>query len=109
MDTILLCVCYHPQWQGSDPINYIYGNLDSLLLQHSCKHFIMLGDLNQHLVERSFQELLTDYGLTNYVDIPTHISGPRHHRPSRGSDHLSSSRYGGLLRPHSCVHHHHIC
>ncbi|KAK3866919.1 hypothetical protein Pcinc_015337 [Petrolisthes cinctipes] len=114
MDTILLCVCYRPQWQGSDPINYIYGNLDSLLLQHSCKHFIMLGDLNQHLVERSFQELLTDYGLTNYVDIPTHISsssldGPRHHRPSRGSDHLSSSRYGGLLRPHSCVHHHHIC
>ncbi|KAK3852132.1 hypothetical protein Pcinc_041267, partial [Petrolisthes cinctipes] len=75
MDTILLCVCYRPQWQGSDPINFIYGNLDSLLLQHSCKHFIMLGDLNQHLVERSFQELLTDYGLTNYVDFPTHISG----------------------------------
>lgn len=74
-DIILLCVCYRPQWQGSDPINFIHGNLDSLLLQHSCKHFIMLGDLNQHLVERAFQDLLTDYSLTNYVDFPTHISG----------------------------------
>lgn len=74
-DSILLCICYRPQWQGGDPLHYLTTNLDALLLQHSCKHLIIVGDLNQHLVQRQFDEMLTVYGLTNHVSFPTHISG----------------------------------
>ena len=74
-DSILLCVCYRPQWQGGEPLNYLTTNMDALLLQHSCKHLVIVGDLNQHLVQRQFDELLTVFGLTNHVDFPTHISG----------------------------------
>ena len=34
-----------------------------------------MGDLNQHLVARRFEKLLTVYDLTNHVTFPTHISG----------------------------------
>ncbi|KAG0717932.1 hypothetical protein GWK47_053432 [Chionoecetes opilio] len=74
-DSILMCVCYRPQWQGGEPLHYLTTNLDTLLLQHSCKHLIIVGDLNQYLVQRQFDELLTVFGLTNHVDFPTHISG----------------------------------
>ncbi|KAK3891295.1 hypothetical protein Pcinc_004810 [Petrolisthes cinctipes] len=42
-DTILLCIRYHPKWQGSDPIHFFHTNLDTLLLQHSCKHLVVIG------------------------------------------------------------------
>lgn len=74
-DAILLCVCYRPQWQGNEPIHYLHTNLDTLLHQHACEHLIILGDMNQHLVARSFDEMLTVFGLSNHVDFPTHISG----------------------------------
>ena len=31
-DSILLCVCYRPQWQGGEPPHYLATNLDSLLI-----------------------------------------------------------------------------
>lgn len=34
-----------------------------------------MGDLNQYLVARSFEELLTVHNLTNHVTFPTHVSG----------------------------------
>ena len=74
-EAVLLCVCYRPQWQGSEPLHFIHTNLDALLYQQACKHLIIIGDLNQHLVARAFDDLLTDFGLTNHVDFPTHISG----------------------------------
>ena len=74
-EAILLCICYRPQWQGSEPVDYLHNNLDDLLHQFSCKHVIIVGDMNQHLVARPFEELLTVYGLCNHVDFPTHISG----------------------------------
>ncbi|KAK3872863.1 hypothetical protein Pcinc_022118 [Petrolisthes cinctipes] len=74
-DTILLYICYRPQWQGSDPIHFLHTNLDTLLLQHSCKHLVVIGDMNQHLVARDFEELLTMYGLSNHATFPTHTSG----------------------------------
>ena len=46
-----------------------------MLQEYSCKHIVLVGDLNQHLVARSFEELLTVFGLSNHVDFPTHISG----------------------------------
>lgn len=74
-DSILFCTCYRPQWQGNEPIEYIHHNLDSLLYEYSCKHLIIVGDMNQNLVMRSFEELLTVFGLTNHVDFPTHDMG----------------------------------
>ncbi|KAG0702594.1 hypothetical protein GWK47_025079 [Chionoecetes opilio] len=71
----LLCVCYRPQWQGREPIEFLHTHLDRLLQQYSCNHTVIVGDLNQHLVARAFEELLTVYGLTNHVTFPTHISG----------------------------------
>ncbi|KAG0713524.1 hypothetical protein GWK47_016052 [Chionoecetes opilio] len=74
-ETILLCFCYRPQWQGNDPIHFLHSNIDALLLQHNCNHLIVVGDMNQHLVARQFENLLTEYGLNNHVNFPTHISG----------------------------------
>ncbi|KAG0724157.1 hypothetical protein GWK47_041233 [Chionoecetes opilio] len=71
----LLCVCYRPQWQGREPIEFLHTHLDRLLQQYSCNHTVIVGDLNQHLVARAFEELLTVYGLTNHVTFPTNISG----------------------------------
>ncbi|ROT71085.1 hypothetical protein C7M84_010604 [Penaeus vannamei] len=73
--TVLLCVCYRPQWQGSEPIVFLQTHLDELLQLHTCNHVVIVGDMNQHLVARSFEELLTVHGLFNHVDFPTHISG----------------------------------
>lgn len=73
--SILLCVCYRPQWQGDEPIQFLRTHLDVLLQQFACNHSIIVGDLNQYLVARSFEELLTVYSLTNHVTFPTHISG----------------------------------
>lgn len=73
--SILLCVCYRPQWQGGEPIHFLHTNLDQLLQQHSCSHILIVGDLNQHLVARVFDDLLTVHGLTNHVTFPTHNSG----------------------------------
>ncbi|KAG0729688.1 hypothetical protein GWK47_029826 [Chionoecetes opilio] len=74
-ETILLCVCYRPQWQGNDPIHFLHCNIDTLLLQHNSNHLIVVGDMNKHLVARQFENLLTEYGLNNHVNFPTHISG----------------------------------
>ncbi|KAG0724945.1 hypothetical protein GWK47_039548 [Chionoecetes opilio] len=73
--TILQCICYRPQWQGNDPIHFLHSNIDTLLLQHNCNHLIVVGDMNQHLVTRQFEDLLIEYGLNNPINFPTHISG----------------------------------
>jgi len=71
----LLCVCYRPQWQGPEPLIFLQNHLDYLLHQHSTKNIIIVGDLNQYLVARSFEDLLDTFGLVNHVDFPTHTSG----------------------------------
>ena len=75
VEAVLFCNCYRPQWHGSEPLEYLQENLDRLLIEHSCKHIVIVGDLNQHLVARSFENLITIHGLTNHVDFPTHDSG----------------------------------
>lgn len=74
-EAVLFCICYRPQWQGSEPVVYLQNNLDDILHRFLCKRVILVGDMNQHLVARPFEELLTVYGLRNHVDFPTHISG----------------------------------
>ncbi|KAG0711354.1 hypothetical protein GWK47_020760 [Chionoecetes opilio] len=61
--------------QGNNPIHFLHTNIDTLLLQHSCNHLIVVGDMNQHLVARQFEDLLTEYGLSSHVNFPTHTSG----------------------------------
>lgn len=46
-----------------------------MLLQHSCDRVVIVSDMNQHLVTRSFGELLKVVSLVNLVDFPTHTSG----------------------------------
>ncbi|XP_069974192.1 uncharacterized protein [Penaeus vannamei] len=70
----LTLVCYRPQWQGGEPIEFLMNNLDGILHQFTCKNILVVGDMNQHLVARSFEDLLTIHGLNNDVDFPTHIS-----------------------------------
>ena len=72
---ILLCVCYRPQWQGSRPIAFLQENLDLLLMEHSCRNIIIVGDLNQHLVADAFNTMLTTHGIVNHVNFATHITG----------------------------------
>jgi len=74
-ETSLLCVCYRPQWQGPEPLLFLQDHLDCLLHQHHSENIIIVGDLNQYLVARSFDDLLDTFGLANHVDFPTHISG----------------------------------
>ncbi|KAK8744024.1 hypothetical protein OTU49_000969, partial [Cherax quadricarinatus] len=68
------CAMYRPQWQHADPINFLMENIDSLLLQHNCQHIIIVGDLNQHLLQRDFDDLLAVFDMRKFVDFPTHIS-----------------------------------
>ena len=75
VEALLFCTCYRPQWHGSEPLEFLQQNLDSLLIKHSCEHIVIVGDLNQHLVARSFEDLITTHGLANHVDFPTHDSG----------------------------------
>lgn len=72
---VLLCVCYRPQWQGTDPLEYLQNNLDGLLAENSCKHLIIVGDMNQNQIYRQFDEFLSIFGLINHVTFPTHVSG----------------------------------
>ena len=73
--TALFCTCYRPQWQGTEPIDFLQNNLDDIMVKYSCQHLIVVGDLNQNIIKRSFENLLSIYGLTNHVNFPTHISG----------------------------------
>ncbi|XP_045109705.1 uncharacterized protein LOC123503769 [Portunus trituberculatus] len=74
-EAVLLCVCYRPQWQGSEPLHFIHTNLDALLYQQTCKHLIIIGDLNQHLVARRISHLPpTRYpGSSDHVAILTTV------------------------------------
>ena len=74
-NAILLCACYRPWWQRTAPIDLLAEHLDDLLLQNNCKNFILVGDLNQHEVQSSFDSFLDVHGLRNYVNFPTHSSG----------------------------------
>ena len=71
----LLCVTYRPQWQGSAPITFLTEHLDNIMATQNCQNCIIVGDLNQHLIQRAFTELTVVQGLANHVSFPTHIRG----------------------------------
>ncbi|KAG0715323.1 hypothetical protein GWK47_012205 [Chionoecetes opilio] len=109
-DTTLLCVCYRPQWQGNDPIHFLHTNIDTLLFQHSCNHLIVVGNMNQHMVARQLEDLLTEYGLSYHVNFPTHTSVSSLGPVARRSDHLPPPWHGWIIGPLCRAHHHqHHC
>ena len=72
----LLCVgCYRPPRQGSVLLDYLTGNIDTMMTANQCESVVVLGDLNQHLVQDAFNTLLVVHNLHNYVTFPTHRSG----------------------------------
>ncbi|MPC34241.1 hypothetical protein E2C01_027625 [Portunus trituberculatus] len=66
---------YRPQWQGSEPLTYLTNLLDGIMAAHNCQNIAIVGNLNQHLIMRSFTELIVVQGLRNHVDFPTHQHG----------------------------------
>ena len=43
-----------------------------MLLRHKCSHVMVVGDLNFHLEQEAFNNLLTVQCLVNHVTFPTH-------------------------------------
>ena len=74
-EAILLVAMYRPQWQGADPIRYLINHLDIIMETHNCQNVITVGDLNQHLIQTTFDEMTVVHGLANLVNFPTHIRG----------------------------------
>ena len=74
-NALLLCAMYRPQWHLSAPINFLTDNLDAIMETHNCQNVIIVGDLNQHLVQRAFNDMMAVHGLTNHVNFPTHELG----------------------------------
>lgn len=69
----LLCVLYRLQWLKSEPLSFLTDQLDTISAAQESQHTMIVGDLNQHLVDTAFKELTGIHGLTNHVDFATHF------------------------------------
>ena len=72
---LLLCVLYRPPRQGRTVFEYLAEELDNLLLLYSCKNILIVGDLNFHVEQQAYNNLLSVQGLVNHVTFPTHERG----------------------------------
>ena len=72
---LLLCAMYRPPRQGPASLLYLTDRLDDLLIEHSCSHVLVVGDLNHHIEQRTYENLLAVQGLTDHVTFPTHERG----------------------------------
>ena len=72
---LLLCVMYRPPRQGRAPLDFLTEELDTLLQRHQCSHVVVAGDLNCHLEQGAYDDLMEVQGLTNHVTFPTHVRG----------------------------------
>ena len=69
---LLLCGMYRPPRQGPASLQYLTKTLDELMLAHRCRHVMVVGDLNHHLKQGAYENLLTVQGPTDHVTFPTH-------------------------------------
>ena len=69
---LLLCAMYRPPRQGPVSLQYLTETLDELMLAHRCRHVMVMGDLNHHLEQDAYENLLTVHGLTDHITFPTH-------------------------------------
>ncbi len=56
-------------------LDFLTEELDTLLQHHKCLHVMIVGDLNFHMEQDAFSNLLTVQALTNHVTFPTHERG----------------------------------
>ena len=66
---------YRPPRQGPSSLQYLTDKLDDLLIEYSCSHVLVVGNLNYHLERHAYESLLTIQGLTYHVTFPTHERG----------------------------------
>ena len=72
----LFCVgCYRPPRQGSVLLDYLTENLCTMLTANQCDSVVVLGDLNQYMVQDAINTLLVVHNLQNHITFPTHHSG----------------------------------
>ena len=74
-DNTGLLLCVPPPRQGRSGLDFLTGELDTLLQLHKCFHIMIVGDLNFHLEQDALNSLLPVQGLENHVSIPTHERG----------------------------------
>ena len=72
---LLLCVLYRPPRQGRSSFDFLAEELDNLLQRHGCKNILIVGDLNFHLEQQAYENLVSVQGLVNHVTFPTHERG----------------------------------
>ena len=72
---LLLCVLYRPPRQGRFSLDFLAEEMDNLLQHHGCKNVLIVGDLNFHLEQQAYNNLVTVHSLTNHVTFQTHERG----------------------------------
>ena len=72
---LLLCILYRPPRQGRSSLDFLAEELDDLLRRHQCKTVLIVGDINFHLEQQAFDNLVAVQGLVNHVTFPTHEGG----------------------------------
>ena len=72
---LLLCILYRPPRQGRSSFDFLAEELDNLLRRYGCKNVLIVGDLNFHLEQQTYENLTTVHGLVNHVTFPTHERG----------------------------------
>ncbi|KAK4288461.1 hypothetical protein Pmani_038511 [Petrolisthes manimaculis] len=72
---LLICAMYRPPRQGPASLHYLSEKLDDLLILHRCSHVLVVGDLNHHLEQQAYENLLDVQGLIDHVTFPTHERG----------------------------------
>lgn len=71
----LLSAHSYSRWQGCAPLDFLTDHINGLPNTHNCQHAMVVGDLNYHLVGRTYEDFLDAQGLVNHVDFPTHVLG----------------------------------
>lgn len=64
-----------PPRQGRAPLDFLTKELDTLPQHHKCSHVMIVGDLNFHMEQDAYNNLLETQGLTNHITLPTHEQG----------------------------------
>lgn len=72
---LLICAMYRPPRHGPASLHFLTETLDDLLIRHQCSHVLVVGDLNHHLEQQAYANLLAVQGLTDHVTFPTHERG----------------------------------
>ena len=57
-DSGLLCIMYRPPKQGRAPLDFLTEKLNILLQQRNCSHVMIVRDINPHMEQDAYNNLL---------------------------------------------------